>query len=89
MHKICNQDQSIECMYKMYVHVHDVVSHYLGHQSMADVRRLYFKLQQEVLQQRPRSRCSPALDNFLRAHLGTEMKMNSVRRPKSVKFTPL
>jgi hypothetical protein len=53
-----------------------------GHQSMADVRRLYFKLQQEVLQQRPRSRCSPALDNFLHAHLGTEMKMNSVRRPK-------
>ena len=55
----------------------------LGHQSLSDVRRLYFKMQQEIFQSKPSSH---ALDTFLKAHLGTEIKMNNIQHPKLVRL---
>jgi hypothetical protein len=50
-----------------------------GRKSLADVRQLYFKLRQNVLQHKP---CSRALSEFLKAYLAPEMKMNTAKEPK-------
>ena len=51
---------------------------------MADVKRLYFKLREEVFGQQDMARRSLALDGFLQAHLGTQMKMSDIQHPRSV-----
>ena len=58
-------------------------AHYIpvGRKSLADVRQLYFKLRQNVLQHKP---CSRALGEFLKTYLAPEMKMNTAKEPKSV-----
>ena len=55
-----------------------------GNKTMADVKRLYFKLREEVFSQRDMARRSQALDGFLQAHLGTQMKMSDIQHPRSV-----
>ena len=53
-----------------------------GNKTMAEVRKLYFKLREEVFCQRDMARRSLALDGFLQAHLGTQMKMSDIQQPK-------
>ena len=50
---------------------------------MCDVKRLYFKLREEVFGQVDMARRSQALDGFLQAHLGTQMKMGDIQHPRS------
>ena len=54
----------------------------IGNKTMSDVKRLYFKLREEVFSQTDMARRSQALDGFLQAHLGTQMKMIDRQHPK-------
>ena len=53
-----------------------------GNKTVSDVKRLYFKLREEVFSQTDMARRSQALDGFLQAHLGTQMKMSDIQHPK-------
>ena len=55
---------------------------YTGNKTVSDVKRLYFKLREEVFSQTDMARRSQALDGFLQAHLGTQMKMSDTQHPK-------
>ena len=58
------------------------VNIYTGNKTVSDVKRLYFKLREEVFSQTDMARRSQALDGFLQAHLGTQMKMSDIQHPK-------
>ena len=48
------------------------------------MKRLYFKLREEVFSQPDVARRSQSLDGFLQAHLGTQMKMTDIQHPRYV-----
>jgi len=58
-----------------------IITH-TGNKTVSDVKRLYFKLREEVFSQTDMARRSQALDGFLQAHLGTQMKMSDIQHPK-------
>jgi hypothetical protein len=53
-----------------------------GNKTMSDVKRLYFKLREEVFSLYDIAQRSQALDGFLQAHLGTQMKMSDIVAPR-------
>ena len=55
---------------------------YTGNKTVSDVKRLYFKLREEVFSQTDMARRSQALDGFLQSYLGTQMKMSDIQHPK-------
>ena len=46
------------------------------------MKKLYFKLREEVFCLKDMARRSQALDGFLQAHLGTQMKMSDIQQPR-------
>ena len=55
-----------------------------GNKAVSEVKRLYFKLRREVFSEPDFARRSQALDGFLQAHLGTQMKMGDIQHPRSM-----
>jgi hypothetical protein len=53
-----------------------------GNKAVSEVKRLYFRLREEVFSEPDMARRSQALDGFLQAHLGTQMKMSDLQQPR-------